>query len=119
MADYAITLTLTQLPQIAVVNITVRGQELAYRDSQIFTARDVLLTSNEDVIDRVTVTLYFLDEAGDLAPEEQTLDLYEGDTQVSAVARALEVGPESRDLQAVQPEGFQGKSVWLEGGCAM
>lgn len=114
LADYAITLTLTQLPQIAVVNITVRGQELAYRDSQIFTARDVLLTSNEDVIDRVTVTLYFLDEAGDLAPEEQTLDLYEGDTQVSAVARALEVGPESRDLQAVQPEGFQVKSVWLE-----
>lgn len=42
------------------------------------------------------------------------MDLYEGDTQVSAVARALEVGPESRDLQAVQPEGFQVKSVWLE-----
>lgn len=114
LADYAITLTLTQLPQIAVVSITVRGQELAYRDTQTFTARDVLLSSNEDVIGTVPVTLYFLDETGELAPEERTLDLYEGDTQVGAVARALESGPESRDLRAVQPEGFQVKSVWLE-----
>ena len=66
---------------IAVVGITVRGQELAYRDTQTFTARDVLLSSNEDVIGTVPVTLYFLNEAGKLAPEERTLDLYEGDTQ--------------------------------------
>ena len=114
LADYAITLTLTQLPQIAVVSITVRGQELAYRDTQTFTARDVLLSSNEDVIGTVPVTLYFPDEAGELTAEERTLDLYEGDTQVGAVARALEAGPESRDLRAVQPEEFQVKSVWLE-----
>lgn len=114
LADYAITLTLTQLPQIAVVGITVRGQELAYRDTQTFTARDVLLSSNEDVIGTVPVTLYFLDESGELAPEERTLDLYEGDTQVSAVVRALEVGPEDRSLSMAQPEDFQVKSVWLE-----
>ena len=114
LADYAITLTLTQLPQIAVVGITVRGQELAYRDTQTFTARDVLLSSNEDVIGTVPVTLYFLDEAGELAPEERTLDLYEGDTQVSAVVRALEVGPEDRSLRMAQPEEFQVKSTWLE-----
>ena len=30
------------------------------------------------------------------------------------MARALEAGPESRDLRAVQPEEFQVKSVWLE-----
>ena len=62
LADYAITLTLTQLPQIAIVSITVRGQDLAYRDTQTFTARDVLLSSNEDVIGTVPATLYFLDE---------------------------------------------------------
>ncbi len=114
LADYAITLTLTQLPQIAIVSITVRGQELAYRDSQTFTARDVLLSSNEDVIGTVPATLYFLDEEGRLAPEERTLDQYEGDTQVSTVARALETGPENRSLRLVQPEEFQVKSVWLE-----
>lgn len=114
LADYAITLTLTQLPQIAVVGITVRGQELAYRDSQTFTARDVLLSSNEDVIGTVPVTLYFLNESGALAPEERTLDLYEGDTQVGAVVRALEEGPEDRSLHMAQPENFQVKSTWLE-----
>lgn len=114
LADYAITLTLTQLPQIAVVGITVRGQELAYRDTQTFTARDALLSSNEDVIGTVPVTLYFLNEAGKLAPEERTLDLYEGDTQASAVIRALEVGPEDRSLQRAQPENFQVKSTWME-----
>lgn len=114
LADYAITLTLTQLPQIAIVSITVRGQDLAYRDTQTFTARDVLLSSNEDVIGTVPATLYFLDEEGRLTPEERTLDLYEGDTQVSAVARALELGPENQSLRLVQPEEFQVKSVWLE-----
>ena len=114
LADYAITLTLTQLPQIAVVSVTVRGQELAYRDTQTFTARDVLLSSNEDVIGTVQVTLYFLDESGALTAEARMLDLYEGDTQVSAVVRAMEAGPESRDLRAVQPETFQVKSAWLE-----
>lgn len=114
LADYAITLTLTQLPQIAVVSITVRGQELAYRDIQTFTPRDVLLSSNEDVIGTVLATLYFLDEENALAAEERTLDLYEGDTQTSAVVRALETGPEDRSLHPVQPEGFQVKSTWLE-----
>lgn len=114
LADYAITLTLTQLPQIAIVSITVRGQDLAYRDTQTFTARDVLLSSNEDVIGTVPATLYFLDEEGRLTPEERTLDQYEGDTQVSTVARALEIGPENRSLRLVQPEEFQVKSVWLE-----
>ena len=60
------------------------------------------------------VTLYFLNEAGKLAPEERTLDLYEGDTQASAVIRALEVGPEDRSLQRAQPENFQVKSTWME-----
>ena len=64
LADYAITLTLTQLPEISAVNITVRGQQLAYRDRQTFTAGDVLFSSNEDVIDDVAVTLYLLDESG-------------------------------------------------------
>ena len=81
LADSAITLTLTQLPEISAVSVTVRGQPLAYRDRQIFTARDVLFSSNEDVIDTLNATLYFLDETGGLTPVEMTLDLYEGDTQ--------------------------------------
>ena len=114
LADYAITLTLAQLPEIFSVRITVRGQELAYREKQIFKASDVLLTPEGDVVSTVPVTLYFLRENGTLAPVERTLELYEGDTQVSAVVKALEVGPAENDLYGVMPEGFRVRSVWLE-----
>lgn len=114
MADYAVALTLTQLPEISVVSITVRGQELAYRSAQRFTARDVLFATTEDVVGTLPVTLYFPDGGGVLTPEDVTLELYEGDTQVGAVIKALEHGPAGKDLSAAFPEAFQVKSAWLE-----
>lgn len=112
LADSAITLTLTQIPEILTVCITVRGQELAYREKQVFAARDVLLTPEEDIISTVEAELYFLNAEGELTPERRTLDLYEGDTQIAAAAQALEQGPQSRELQPVLP--FQVRSLWQE-----
>ena len=80
LADYAIALTLTQLPEIASVSIMVRGKELAYRTTQRFSPRDVLLSSTEDVVGTVEAHLYFRDSRGNLTAEERTLELYEGDT---------------------------------------
>jgi len=115
LADSAIAMTLSQVPEISSVQITVRGRELAYRERQVLNIREVLLTPEEDVLSTVDVRLYFLSpETGGLVPEARTLDLYEGDTQVSAVAKALEGGPENRELLRALPEGFQVKSVWLE-----
>ena len=114
LADSAIAMTLAQVPEVSSVQITVRGRELAYRERQVLNIREVLLTPEEDVISTVDVLLYFLNQEGRLTAAEQTLDLYEGDTQVSAVARALESQPEGRDLFSPLPEGFQVKSVWLE-----
>ena len=114
MADYAVTLTLTQLPEITSVKITVQGQELAYRDKQVFTARDVLLSSEEDVVGTVEAVLYFLNEEGGLTEERRTLDLYEGDTQAAAVIRALEGAPETKGLITALPEGCRVRSVWQE-----
>lgn len=51
LADYAVTLTLTQLPEISTVSVTVRGRELGYRGSQVFAPDDVLLSTTEDVVD--------------------------------------------------------------------
>jgi len=116
LADYAITMTLTQIPEIMSVRITVRGKELGYRDRQVFTSRDVLLEPQGDVVSTVDAQLYFLDENGNLVAEERTLDLYEGDTQVSAVTRALENGPEEKNMKPVLPEEFRIKSVWQEEG---
>lgn len=115
MADYCIALTLTQLPEIRVVKITVRGQDLAYRNHQTFSVEDVLLSSTEDVVSTLEATLYFLNEDGLLTPETQTLDLYEGDTQVRAVLQGLQRGPNDKKLTQALPEGFKVKSVWLDG----
>ncbi|MBQ9492566.1 MAG: GerMN domain-containing protein [Oscillibacter sp.] len=114
LADYAVTLTLTQIPEISMVRITVDGQTLDYRDRQSFTARDVLLLPDGDVVGTVTVALYFPDASGTLVPEERTLNLYEGDTQVEVVARAVENGPENRELSGAFPDGFRVRSVWQE-----
>lgn len=114
LADYCITLTLTQLPGVQSVAVTVRGQELAYRDAQSFSAADVLLSSTEDVVGTVDVTLYFPDGDGILTGEARTLELYEGDTQAGAVLQALAEGPETRGLSPVLPEEFSALSVWTE-----
>ena len=114
LADYAITLTLTQLPEISAVSITVRGMPLAYRDRQTFTARDVLFASNEDVIGLVPATLYVFNAEGQIVPWEVTLDQYEGETQVGTVVKALLGGFEEQEYRSPLPEGFQVTSVRLE-----
>ena len=114
LADSAIAMTLSQVPEVSSVQITVRGRELAYREQPVLNLRDILVTPEEDVISTVEARLYFLNQEGRLTAAEQILDLYEGDTQVSAVAKALEGRPEGRDLLSPLPEGFQVKSVWLE-----
>ena len=116
LADYCITLTLTQLSAVRSVSILVRGQELSYRDSQRFRPRDVLLSSTEDVVAAVDVTLYAIDPQGKLSPVERTLDLYEGDTQAEVLAAALRDGPWDRDWRSALPEWFTVQSVWLDDG---
>ena len=116
LADQAVVLTLTQLPDILSVQITVRGRELAYRSEQILTAREVLVAPEGDVVGTLDVRLWFPDKDGILTEEPRTLDLYEGDTQVGALARALEEGPLEAGLSPVFPEGFRPRAVWQEEG---
>ena len=114
LADYAITLTLTQIPEIVSVRITVDGAGLTYREKQSFNSKEVLLVPQGDVVGTVEATLYFRDESDKLEGETRILEIYEGDTQVSAVVRALENGPEGKELRPVLPENFRLRSVWLE-----
>lgn len=114
LADYSITMTISQIPEIRSVAVTVRGQELAYRNKQNFMQSDVLLSTSEDVVSTVAVRLWFLSAGGELLAEPQTVELYEGDTQVEAVVSALLDGPEDRDLHTALPEGFAIQSVWTE-----
>ncbi|MBE6962322.1 MAG: hypothetical protein E7445_07715 [Ruminococcaceae bacterium] len=116
MADYCITLTLTQIPEVRSVQTTVNGGLLAYRSSQNFTARDVLISSAEDVVATVEVTLYFCDINSFLIGERRTLELYEGDTRAEALVEALSKGPEGTEMFSSFPEGFAVQSVWVKDG---
>ena len=96
LADYCVTLTLTQLDGVNAVSITSGGRELPYRETQTLTAADPLLSA--------------------LRGEKRALALYEGQTRVNALLEALAQGPESDSLAALLPEEFTVLSARVEEG---
>lgn len=114
LADYCVTLSLSQIEGISAVTITAGGRDLFYRDSAVLMGRDVLLSSMEDVIETVPVTLYFRDESGLLVPEQRLLELYEGQTLAESLLSALLEGPRERGLSPVIPEDFVFNGVRVE-----
>ena len=98
IADYCVTLSLSQIVGIYSVRITVNGTELIYRDSNIFLAGDVLMTSQDDVVQNLSLRLYFPDrETGELTAEERLLRAIFGE-------KAREV----RDTSLKVPHGAYG-----------
>ena len=118
IADACLTLTLTQLEGIYAVRITANGREIPYRQTQLLTAADALLSSDEDVIRPINVTLWFLDrDTGELRAQQQTLALYEGQTRASAVVDALKRGAGGDgSLLTLLPENFTIVSSRTENG---
>ena len=118
IADACLTLTLTQLDGIYAVHITANGRELPYRRTQLLTAADALLSSGEDVIRPIDVSLWFWDASADaLRAQQQTIALYEGQSRVSAVVDALKRGAAGDDtLQTLLPESFAILSARTEDG---
>ena len=116
LADYCVTLSLTQIKGIYAVRITVMGQDLAYRDTSLFMASDVLLSSTEDVVRTLTVRLWFPDADGVLTPEERILPLYEGESRVGVIVNALLAGPDGAALQPLVPKDFSVLSVRVDNG---
>ena len=116
IADYCVALSLTQLDGVYAVRITVNGQELAYRDSNLFLASDVLLTSMDDVVRMLTAQLYFPDGEGALVPEERLLTQYEGQSAADVVLAALADGPTEGSLLPLIPENVEGITARVEGG---
>lgn len=118
VADYCMTLTLTQLDGINAVRITANGRELPYRRTQLMTAADGLLSGVEDVPRPINVSLFFLDTGtGELRAQQQSLALYEGQSRVSAVLDALLRGPEGDEtLQALLSADFTVLSSRTEDG---
>ncbi len=116
VADYCITLSLTQLTGVYAVRVTADGREVAHRSKQLLLAGDVLLSSMDDVVRTLTAKLYFANENGRLESEERLLTQYEGESAAQVVLDALAEGPERDELLPLLPEGFTGMTARMESG---
>lgn len=117
IADYCITLSLLQLTGIYAVRITVMDVSPANHE-EVYTSAQVLLTSPEDIVRTVEVTLYFPDELGNLTAEERRLTVYEGETPSEAVVKALTERPMDiyAGLERLLPKGFTALAASVEDG---
>ena len=118
IADYCITLSLMQLDGIYAVRLTVNGLLPEGRTNGVYTSAEVLLTSPEDIVRTVKVTLYFPTGGGTLAGEDRRLTVYEGETVAQAVVKALTERPMDSYTGSEQllPEGFAVLDTKVEGG---
>ena len=118
IADYCITLSLMQLDGIYAVRLTVNGLLPEGRTNGVYTSAEVLLTSPEDIVRTVKVTLYFPTSGGTLAGEDRRLTVYEGETVAQAVVKALTERPMDSYAGSEQllPEGFAVLDTKVEGG---
>lgn len=116
IADYCVALSLTQIAGVEQVSITVNGRELAYRDSQRFAAKDVLLTAADEPVRTLHTVLYFPNEQGQLIGEKRDLTLHEGQVRCGVVMDALLAGPEDKSLLPLLPEDFSVLTVRLDEG---
>ena len=118
IADYCITLSLLQLTGIYAVRITVLGEAPADREDEVYTSAQVLLTSPEDIVRTVEVTLYFPDDIGNLVDESRRLTVYEGETPAEAVVKALAERPldSYAELVPLLPRGFTALAASVEDG---
>lgn len=110
LADYCITLTLTQLEGIRLVQLSwEHGSE-----AELLSADDVLFSA--DYAPReVVVQLYYLDESGELQPIEKNLVLYERESDVEKVLQALMTPPQDTQLCCALPEQLQIKDCYISG----
>lgn len=116
LANSCLVLSLSQLESINSVTVTVQGRPAVQQPQRVFYDWNVLLSSMDDVLRTVDVTLYFADEAGELVGEERILEVYEGQFVAENLVLELLKGPESRELFAVLPEEFLINSVRVESG---
>lgn len=119
IADYCVTLTLTQIEPIRMVRILVNGQEIPRGHSSTLLAGDALLTSTEDVVRTFAARLYYRDAEGTLTGEDRLLTLYEGESRGTVILGALLARPESTELEQVLPQGFSALSFRTEGGVCL
>lgn len=117
LADYCITLTLTQLEGVDSVSITVEGAPLRQRSKQSFRKEDVVLSGAEEEPVELTAALCFRQAGGnELGVELRVFRLTESESATLAVLQALLAGPKEAGLTAILPPELTVYSARVDGG---
>ena len=118
LADYSITMTLCQIPDVKTVRITVDGEEISYRDHQDLNQKDVLMTIHRDEPEERTVNLYFPKTDGKgLGQENRRIELTGDDTLAMTVLQAMVDGPKGKDLEGFLTAGDVLSAEIRDGTC--
>jgi germination protein M len=116
VADYCITLTLCQLPQVDTVRIFVDGQSIPYRDRQELQAGDVLLSGIGEEPETSLVALYFPGRDGEGLMVEYRQVTRSGDQGAAVVLNQLLRGPSDGEGSLPMPQGTGVLSLSVSGG---
>lgn len=117
LADYCLTLTLTQLEGVDGVRITVNGAGLSYRDRQVLYPEDVVFSGAEEEPVELSAALYFLRAgSGELGYELRLFQLTESESPTLEVLKALADGPADTGLTALIPQEVEVYSAQVEAG---
>lgn len=117
LANYCITLTLTQLDGVTGVRITVNGVEVSDRDGRPLRGDDVLFSGAEEEPVELIAALHFRRLGGnELGVEQRIFRLIESESATLAVLQALLAGPQEAGLVALLPSGVEVYSARVESG---
>lgn len=117
LANYCLTLTLCELPEVERVSISVAGKCLGNGYWNELDVEQALLSGAEERPVEVSADLYFPRAVGrGLGVETRTFHLTEGDVLAETVMLALLSGPVDEEFSSAIPEGTQLNSLRLEDG---
>lgn len=115
LADYSITLTLTQLEEVQGVIITVNGSQPPEREGEILRADDVVFSGIEEDLVELSAALYFRRaDTGALGYELRVLQVTQDEEPVQAALEALLAGPQDEGLAALLPAGMELRGVRVD-----
>jgi germination protein M len=116
VADYCITLTLCQLPQVDTVQILVDGQTIPYRDRQELQAGDVLLSGIGEEPETSLAALYFPGQDGTGLVVEYRQVTRSGEQAAAVVLDQLLRGPSNEETSLPLPQDVRTLSLSVDGG---
>ena len=112
MADYCVTMTLSQLSGVDRVELSAGNES-----GKVLRTGDVIFSGAEEEPVDVPVSLYFRRAGGSsLAFELRVFRLTEDETPARAVLEALIAGPQDENLATLLPQELTVRYAWVDDG---